>query len=181
MKKVLAIVLALVFALSLAACGGQATTSAAASGSAASGAASAQEHEPVTITVWGGQDTTGGGAALREAFMEKYPWITVEAQEFSGNSDDRKKSLITSLSAEDNEPDVFEMDIIWVSQFASAGWLLDVTDSINKDDYLGGPLSTCYYNDRAYAFPNYTDIGLLYYRSDIIGEDEVPKTWDDLG
>ena len=166
----------------LSACGAASSTAAstAASSAAAGSTAASAAHEPVTITVWTGQDTTGGGKALREAFMAKYPWVTVEAQEFSGNSDDRKKALITSLSAADDDPDVFDMDIIWVGQFAASGWLMDVTDSIEKDSYLGGPLSTCYYNDKAYAFPNYTDVGLLYYRSDIIGEAEVPKTWDEL-
>ena len=97
-----------------------------------------------------------------------------------GASDDVKKSLMTSLAAGDSEPDVFECDIIWISQFAAAGWLLDVTDNLEakSDEYLSGPLSTCYYDGKAYAYPNYTDVGLLYYRSDLV--ETPPTTWDEL-
>lgn len=85
-----------------------------------------------------GNDTTGGVDEMIKAFNEKYPNIEVEKQVLPGNSDDVKKSLMTSLAAGDSEPDVFECDIIWVSQFAAAGWLLDVTENLEakKDEYL---------------------------------------------
>lgn len=127
-----------------------------------------------------GNDTTGGVDEMIKAFNEKYPNIEVEKQVLPGNSDDVKKSLMTSLAAGDTEPDVFECDIIWISQFAAAGWLLDVTQNLEakSSEYLAGPLSTCYYNDKAYAYPNYTDVGLLYYRTDLV--DKAPATWDEL-
>ena len=46
------------------------------------------------------------------------------------------------------------------------------------DEFLGGPLSTCYYNGVGYAYPSRTDVGLLYYRTDLI--DTPPATWDEL-
>ena len=127
-----------------------------------------------------GNDTTGGVDEMIAAFNEKYPNIEVEKQVLPGASDDVKKSLMTSLAAGDSEPDVFECDIIWISQFAAAGWLLDVTDNLEakSDEYLSGPLSTCYYDGKAYAYPNYTDVGLLYYRSDLV--ETPPTTWDEL-
>ncbi len=132
------------------------------------------------VTFVSGNDQTGAVDAAIAAFNEVYPNITVDHQVLPGNSDDVKKSLMTSLAAGDSDPDVFECDIIWVSQFAAAGWLMDVTEDLEKisDQYLGGPLSTCYYGDKAYAYPNYTDVGLLYYRSDLI--DTPPTTWDEL-
>lgn len=39
-----------------------------------------------------------------KAFNEKYPNIEVEKQVLPGNSDDVKKSLMTSLAAGDSEP-----------------------------------------------------------------------------
>ena len=94
-----------------------------------------------------GNDTTGGVDEIIKAFNEKYPNIEVEKQVLPGNSDDVKKSLMTSLAAGDSEPDVFECDIIWVSQFAAAGWLLDVTENLEakKDEYLAGPLLVLYH------------------------------------
>ncbi|HBN80677.1 MAG TPA: ABC transporter substrate-binding protein [Ruminococcaceae bacterium] len=126
------------------------------------------------------RDTTGAVQKSIESFQKENPGVTVDYQQLPGNSDDVKKSIMTSLAAGDSEPDVFSMDIIWVPQFASAGWLLDVTQDLEavKDQYLEGPLSACYLNGKAYAFPNYTDVGLLYYRSDLVST--PPKTWDEL-
>lgn len=132
------------------------------------------------ITVVTANDTTGALEDMIAAFNEVYPNIEVDLQMSSGASDDVKKSLMTSFAAGDSDPDVIAADIIWISQFAAAGWLLDVTDELEavSDQYLAGPLKTCYYEDRAYAFPDYTDVGLLYYRTDII--DTPPTTWDEL-
>lgn len=132
------------------------------------------------ITFVSANDQTGALDNMIAAFNEVYPNVVVNHESLPGASDDIKESLMTSLAAGDSSPDVFECDIIWVSQFAAAGWLEDVTDDIEaiSDQYLAGPLSTVYYNDRAYAYPDYTDVGLLYYRSDII--DTPPTTWDEL-
>jgi multiple sugar transport system substrate-binding protein len=133
-----------------------------------------------TVRYLTANDTTGTTEELVALFNEEYPNVTVEIEYVPGASDDIKQSLATSLAAGDSTPDVFSCDIIWVSQFAAAGWLYDVTDELEPiaDQYLAGPLQSAYYNGTAYAFPNYTDVGLLYYRSDII--ETPPTTWDEL-
>lgn len=140
----------------------------------------AAKQEEASIVFASGKDTGGAIAAMIKEFQIENPNITVDFQELPGASDDIKKSVMTSLAAGDDDPDVLALDIIWVSQFASAGWLMDVTSDVNaiKDKYLGGPISTCFIGDKAYAFPDYTDVGLLYYRTDIITT--PPKTWDEL-
>lgn len=132
------------------------------------------------ITVVMANDTTGADQKNVDEFKKLYPNIEVDFQQLPGNSDDVKKGIMAPLAANDTDPDVFSTDIIWLSQFASAGWVLDVTQDLEamKDNYVAGPLSTCYFNGKAYAFPNYTDVGLLYYRSDLIKT--PPKTWDEL-
>ena len=173
MKKLLAILLASAMMASLAACGEN-------SDPAESTPTGSSEKEPVTITFFGGVDNTGTIGERIELFEKQYDWITVDYQEFSGNSDDRKKTIINSLQAGDDELDVFLCDTIWVSQFAAAGWLTDVTEELNavKDQHLAGPLSTCMYDNTAYAMPVYSDAGVLLYRSDII--ETPPTTWDEL-
>ena len=162
MKKLFALVLVLMLALT------------------ACVAAGAEEHEPVTIQYMGLADSTGTTAKMLEDFMAEYPWITVELVEVPGNTDDVKKSLINSLNAGDSDPDVFLTDVVWTGQFASAGWIMDMTNEFDSSIYSEGSLQSCEYNGAYYAIPVYTDIQLLIYRSDIIGEDEVPKTWDEL-
>ncbi|SFO46684.1 carbohydrate ABC transporter substrate-binding protein, CUT1 family [Pseudobutyrivibrio sp. JW11] len=179
-KKLLGLLLATsVVAASFAGCGNE-SSSTSASAASATDEATIPEDISGEITFVSANDQTGALDEMIESFNKVYPNVVVNHESLPGASDDIKESLMTSLAAGDSSPDVFECDIIWVSQFAAAGWLADVTEDIEPiaDQYLGGPLSTVYYNDRAYAYPDYTDVGLLYYRSDII--DTPPTTWDEL-
>lgn len=179
-KKLLGLLLATsVVAASFAGCGNESSSTSASAASATDEAANPEDISG-EITFVSANDQTGALDEMIEAFNKVYPNVVVNHESLPGASDDIKESLMTSLAAGDSSPDVFECDIIWVSQFAAAGWLADVTEDIEPiaDQYLGGPLSTVYYNDRAYAYPDYTDVGLLYYRSDII--DTPPTTWDEL-
>ena len=108
MKKVLALVLTVAMIFSL------------------SAMALAEEHEPVTIEWMSLTDSTGFPDALVEAFEAEYPWITVEINYIPGNTDDVKKALITSMVAQDSNPDVFLTDVVWTGQFAAAGWIKDL-------------------------------------------------------
>ncbi|SOC05951.1 ABC transporter substrate-binding protein [Pseudobutyrivibrio ruminis] len=179
-KKLLGLLLATsVVAASFAGCGNESSSTSASAASATDEAANPEDISG-EITFVSANDQTGALDEMIESFNKVYPNVVVNHESLPGASDDIKESLMTSLAAGDSSPDVFECDIIWVSQFAAAGWIADVTEDIEPiaDQYLGGPLSTVYYNDRAYAYPDYTDVGLLYYRSDII--DTPPTTWDEL-
>ncbi|MGI6526243.1 MAG: ABC transporter substrate-binding protein [Caldicoprobacterales bacterium] len=124
------------------------------------------------------QDQTGTAHQIAEVFEDQNPGIKIEIQEIPGNSDDVKKGLITSLAAQQPDPDVFNMDVIWTTQFASAGWLMDLTDVIDQDQYLDGPLTTVTYENKLWAFPMYTDVQLFYYRTDLVST--PPTTWDEM-
>lgn len=180
-KKILGLLLAATLATTgLVGCGNEPKESVDNETSIEAGAEVNPEDIKGEITFVSANDQTGALDEMIASFNEVYPNVVVNHESLPGASDDIKESLMTSLAAGDSSPDVFECDIIWVSQFAAAGWLADVTDNISaiSDQYLGGPLSTVYFNDRAYAYPDYTDVGLLYYRSDLI--DTPPTTWDEL-
>lgn len=184
-KKVSAMLLASAMIIScVSGCnsGGGSSQPAAASSAATSGssqsAGSEEKHDPVTVQLASLQDTTGATEKILEDFAKEYPWITVDYMEFPGNSDDMKKGLITSLAAGQDDPDVFSMDVIWTTQFAAAGWLMDLTGKFDENEYLGGPLSTTQFNNSYWAIPNYTDVQLLIYRSDLIKT--PPTSWDEL-
>ena len=134
--------------------------------------------EKVTLTYTALVDNTGTIKDMLAAAAERFPNVTIDMQEVPGNSDDMKKSLITSLAAGQDDPDLFNMDVIWTTQFASAGWLADLTDKLDKSQYLDGPLSTVTYQDKLWAIPCYTDVQVLYYRTDLL--DAPPKSWDEL-
>jgi len=160
MKKLFALVLVMIMALSM--------------GLAASA------EEPVTIQFLVGSDATGFTEKLIENFQAENPGIVVEINYIPGNTDDIKKALINSLNAGDTDPDVFLTDIMWTGQFASTGWIMDLTGTFDDAIHSGGALESCRYDGKYFAIPLYTDVQLVVYRKDIIGEDEVPKTWDEL-
>ncbi len=189
LKKVLSMILCGVLALTLlAGCGNSDGSSSSSEHGAAKTVNSSKEdvseEHPSDlsgeVTFISQNDQTGAVDEMIEEFNKLYPDVTVDHQVLPGSSDDVKKSLMVSLAAGDTDPDVFECDIIWVSQFGAAGWLMDLTDRLeaSAEEYVAGPLSTCYYNDKAYAYPNYTDVGLLYYRTDLV--DTPPADWDEL-
>ena len=147
---------------------------------AACAAACAEESEPVHIEILVGADSTGFYEAAIAQFEEQNPGIKVDINYIPGNTDDIKKALLTAMIAEDTNPDVFLTDVVWTGQFASAGWLKDLTGAFDDSVHGAGALESCMYDGKYFAMPVYTDIQLLIYRKDIISEDELPKTWDEM-
>ena len=94
-------------------------------------------------------------------------------------------SLITlydnTLRARSATFDVFNIDVVWPAQFASNGWTADLSSKWSASDranYLPGPIKSCTYQGMVVAAPLRTDLGILYYRTDIIST--APSTFSDL-
>jgi multiple sugar transport system substrate-binding protein len=80
--------------------------------------------------------------------------------------------------------DVYNLDVTWTAEFAAAGHLQSLDESrVRTGDFLPGPLSTCRYDDRLWALPFNTDVGLLYYNPELltkVGRTEAPAEWGRL-
>jgi len=139
------------------------------------------KNDPVTIVWKRGKDTTPATAKLIEAFEKKYNYITVEQEDLPATSSEQHNSYTTALAAGDDSVDVITMDVVWSSEFASAGWLLPLekyfTESKQKE-FLPGPIASVKYKDSIYAVPDWTDAGVLFYRKDLVTT--PPKTYDEL-
>jgi multiple sugar transport system substrate-binding protein len=77
------------------------------------------------------------------------------------------------------------MDVIWVPEFARAGWLRDLSHLFPKGErieFFPGPMKAVTYHNKIYAIPWYIDAGLLYYRKDLLRKYGLspPKTWQEL-
>jgi len=73
------------------------------------------------------------------------------------------------------------IDVIWPAEFASNGWTVPLDSrwpASDRANYLPGPIKSCTYNGMVVAAPLRTDLGILYYRTDIIST--PPNTFDDL-
>ncbi len=77
--------------------------------------------------------------------------------------------------------DVLLMDVTWLPKYAAADWLVPLEDYFNEEDLdslAKGAREGNSYDDHLYRWPLTSDMGLLYYRTDLI--DQPPKTPEEL-
>lgn len=81
--------------------------------------------------------------------------------------------------AQSGHGDIYNLDVTWTAEFADAGYIQSLDEpGVPEDGFLAGPLATCRYDGELWTLPFNTDVGLLYYRSDLL--DLPPQTWTDL-
>ena len=136
-----------------------------------------------------------GGSGPEEAFARKqlqefhrlHPNIRVAYQATPSSANDRHTLYVTWLSSHSADIDVLNLDVIWVPEFAAAGWLLplDAATSaagLSLEDFLPAGLACSRYQGKLFALPWFADAGLLYYRKDLYAAAGVapPRTFAEL-
>ncbi len=126
--------------------------------------------------------------ARSEGKIEVVP-VNLPFEKFTTN--ERKELLARSLRSKSDRIDIFAVDQIWVPRFAKWGEPLDryVTQR-ELENILGYALESCIYENVLVSMPLYIDIGMMYYRRDLLRElpdrqrlEENLKnsiTWDDF-
>jgi multiple sugar transport system substrate-binding protein len=134
------------------------------------------------VTYCTGKDTTGETKEWSKRFNAKYKaqGLSVRIFEFPASADEQRQQFVQRQEARDAECDVFRSDVIWTAEFASQGWLYDMTPYVNRirDRFIAAPLETATYDRRVWGVPSYTNAALLYYRKDKVSS--VPATWQEL-
>jgi multiple sugar transport system substrate-binding protein len=73
------------------------------------------------------------------------------------------------------------VDVAWTTEFARWNYILPLDeDAIDHDAFLRKPLESARYDGKLWAVPLRSDVGLLYYRKDLLGGLPVPRTWEEL-
>ncbi|HQF34024.1 MAG TPA: ABC transporter substrate-binding protein [Petrotogaceae bacterium] len=139
----------------------------------------------VKITYFGDNQAQSVDAILTQIFNQSQDDIEVEFLLQSWSTDDKHTALVTRLGAKDKNPTVYLGDVIWPAEFGAAGWALDLSPYMTKDElakFIPGTIKSCTYNGKLYAIPAFTDGGLLYYRKDLLDKYgyKPPTTWDEL-
>ena len=134
------------------------------------------------ITYCQGKDTAGNAKALIEGFNQKFQsqGITAKLVEFPADAGQQRAQFVQRQEAKSGECDVFSSDVIWTAEFASQGWLYDLTPYIEdrRDDFIQPAIDTATYEGKIWGVPHYTNAALLYYRKDKI--DQAPATWQEV-
>ncbi len=88
-------------------------------------------------------------------------------------TNERKELLARSLRSQNSRIDIFAVDIIWVPRFSRWAMPLNHTMGDQLKNLLDEAMFTAYYDDRLVSIPFYIDVGLMYYRRDIV------RSWPD--
>jgi multiple sugar transport system substrate-binding protein len=94
--------------------------------------------------------------------------------------------LKTDFQSGGGEIDVIPGDVPWTAEFAENGWIVDVSSRFPEGErrkFVNGQIQSLIYESKIWGKPWYADVGLLYYRKDLLeqsGFSEPPKTWEEL-
>jgi multiple sugar transport system substrate-binding protein len=112
-----------------------------------------------------------GKQSLIAEFERKHPNIRLNLLEGPNSADLLENLYTTSFLLGDSPYDLVNMDVVWTSKFAAAGWLLDLSPKITAaETALFSPqdINTGRYEGKLYRIPIRSDLGMLYYRKDLI-------------
>lgn len=200
MKRVLAIVLALMLCLSvMASCssGGESSATGDGSSSSSTDGSSSESADGESSASEGGYSGTldvwhyfTEDASIENMdkvasdFMAENPDVTVNIT-YVPRDELIKQYTMGAVSGE--LPDVGMMDNPEMAAYIEMGICADITDYFNAWDeaqyYLEGPLNSCKSGDRVYGLPHNSNCLAMFYDVDMFEEagiEELPETWDEL-
>ncbi len=95
----------------------------------------------------------------------------IEIQLLPASATDQRTQLARRLAAQDSSTDLMSLDPVFVAEFANAGWLEqlpeDVAATATDEDVLEGAAETVKWDDGVYAFPQWANTQVLWYRKSL--------------
>ena len=118
-------------------------------------------------------------------FEAAHPGVRVRSEALPWTSDDQHQLYVINLEGRSPGFDVMMLDVIWVPEFARAGWLLDLSSRVSPEElaqYFPSTVAAATWEGRVWALPWNMNVGLLYYRADLLAKHGLapPATWDEL-
>lgn len=108
--------------------------------------------------------------------------VRVVTESLPNTSDVVHQYFLTSLEGRAAEFDVFAIDVVWVAEFARAGWISDLSSAfppaVLRSELFEGIADSAVVDGRTYAVPWYSDVGLLFRRADLAPTS--PRRYEDL-
>ncbi len=111
--------------------------------------------------------------------------VVIELLRQPADTAQQRQGLIVALSAGRRDPDVFLMDVAWIGLFAAADWLAPLPEAAaDTAAFFPGILDAVdRHQGDLVALPVYLDVGLLYWRQDLLAAHDLagpPETLDQL-
>jgi multiple sugar transport system substrate-binding protein len=104
--------------------------------------------------------------------------IDVEVRVTPDSADQRHQLYVQWLSAHAPDPDVLQLDVIWMPEFAAAGWLQPLDGFRFSSAFFPATIEANTWRGSLFGIPWFVDVGMLYWRTDLF--DRPPRTFDEL-
>lgn len=136
------------------------------------------------IVVAGGRDVTGQNG-IRQQLIDDWNEREKKADsgyrarlvELPGSADEQRSQLLGALQSGSAAYDVVNLDVTWVPEFAAAGLIRPLSrEDVLDRDHIESVAETARWGDEVYAVPFNSDVGLLYYRRDLLEAAGVQRT-----
>jgi multiple sugar transport system substrate-binding protein len=119
---------------------------------------------------------------LISTYEQAHPEVEVVSEPLPNSSDVAHQYFLTALEGGSADFDVLVADLIWIQEFARAGWIADLSRDFPSEalrrDFLPGLADSAIVENKTCAVPWYVDVGLLYYRRDLVPG--APTTYQQL-
>src|SRR5262245_22780525 len=135
----------------------------------ACGPAGAEAPDQVTLMVPASERPFW--APLAASFEASHPGSRIVIREGPNSTDLRENLYTAALLAEDDSLDLVYLDVTWTAKLAAAGWLLPLDTRLppgTAAQFLPASIEAGRVHGRLYRLPLRTDLGLLYYRRDLL-------------
>ena len=123
-----------------------------------------------TLT-WYTNPDNGGQKALAERCTEAADGAyRIDISELPADASDQREQLVRRLAANDSSIDLMSLDVVFVPEFAEAGFLRPFSDDEAAGltrGVLDGPVETVMWDDKVVAAPFWANTQLLWYRRSV--------------
>ena len=106
---------------------------------------------------------------------------TINFEYLPSDADQQREQLVRRLGAEDDSIDIIGMDVIWTGEFANAGWVEEWTgqdETVATRGVFESVAETARFEEKLWAAPIWSNTQLLWYRSDRVKK--PPRTWEEM-
>lgn len=115
---------------------------------------------------------------IADGFAKARPGVRVELEEGPVPTDLRESLTTTALLSGDGAFDLVYLDVTWTPRLAAAGWLLPLDGEIEPEEraaFLPQALEAGVFRGRLWRVPFRTDVGLLFYRADLLAKAGIAR------
>jgi len=143
----------------------------------------------LTVTMLGDQQKPGV-EAVKAAFLASdlgHGVDSVVVKSSGSNADLQLATLQTELQGGTLTSDLIAIDTVWTAPFADNGWIIKLDNDINVSGlsaFGSGIVASCLYKGSYYAYPYFMNLGVLYYRKDLMDLNGFTEadfdTWEEL-